>query len=476
MVILVTALFTASSIGFALLAQELWSSNAKITKGQPQNLAAYQQQVKQFQPIFDIYQEDGTVLVSRELDGLVDPKVLFQRFMNTFNSADNKRDFLGNSAAFQEFKNSMLVDSSDMTPDEVRILYAKWFDSISASKVDKKDLNSPYTISFQTTTKESSFDLLTAYILTTELKAREDAFNNLRAIVNSKHNELIQQKRILESQASTKLLVETERTKYAAQIAKSAGVDRPIQTGNESELFSIDLGAKGLDAKVKALESVKNLSVIEPRLQQINAKLDMLKNLEIDYVRTAPLAEPAVKAVEDGQIQFVPKQYENMYFAWMRDVQDWCISRQLWWGHRIPAWYDNDGKVYVGRTEEEVREKNNLSPVIVLKQDNDVLDTWFSSALWTFGTQGWPEDTEAMKTFHPSEVLVSGFDIIFFWVARMIMMTMHFVKDEDGKAQVPFKTVYMTAGPVKDAAALCAQTKKGRAPPEKTDNFNPSLR
>ncbi|MGF1721470.1 valine--tRNA ligase [Vibrio kyushuensis] len=162
------------------------------------------------------------------------------------------------------------------------------------------------------------------------------------------------------------------------------------------------------------------------------------------YVRTAPLAAPAVKAVEDGEIQFVPKQYENMYFAWMRDVQDWCISRQLWWGHRIPAWYDNDGKVYVGRTEEEVREKNNLAPVVVLRQDDDVLDTWFSSALWTFGTQGWPEDTEALKTFHPSDVLVSGFDIIFFWVARMIMMTMHFCKDEDGKAQVPFKTVYMT--------------------------------
>ncbi len=162
------------------------------------------------------------------------------------------------------------------------------------------------------------------------------------------------------------------------------------------------------------------------------------------YVRTAPLAAPAVKAVEDGQIQFVPKQYENMYFSWMRDVQDWCISRQLWWGHRIPAWYDNEGKVYVGRTEEEVREKHNLAPVVMLRQDEDVLDTWFSSALWTFGTQGWPEDTDALKTFHPSEVLVSGFDIIFFWVARMIMMTMHFVKDEDGKPQVPFKTVYMT--------------------------------
>lgn len=162
------------------------------------------------------------------------------------------------------------------------------------------------------------------------------------------------------------------------------------------------------------------------------------------YVRTAPLAKPAVEAVENGDIQFVPKQYENMYFAWMRDVQDWCISRQLWWGHRIPAWYDNDGNVYVGRTEEEVREQNNLAPVVVLRQDDDVLDTWFSSALWTFGTQGWPEDTEALRAFHPSEVLVSGFDIIFFWVARMMMMTLHFIKDENGKPQVPFKTVYMT--------------------------------
>ncbi|SMY37699.1 Valine--tRNA ligase [Photobacterium malacitanum] len=162
------------------------------------------------------------------------------------------------------------------------------------------------------------------------------------------------------------------------------------------------------------------------------------------YVRAAPLAKPAVEAVENGDIQFVPKQYENMYFAWMRDIQDWCISRQLWWGHRIPAWYDNDGNVYVGRNEAEVREKHNLAPVVVLRQDDDVLDTWFSSALWTFGTQGWPENTADLQTFHPSDVLVTGFDIIFFWVARMIMMTMHFCKDEDGKAQVPFKTVYVT--------------------------------
>jgi valyl-tRNA synthetase len=162
------------------------------------------------------------------------------------------------------------------------------------------------------------------------------------------------------------------------------------------------------------------------------------------FVRAAPLAEPAIKAVENGDIQFVPKQYENMYFSWMRDIQDWCISRQLWWGHRIPAWYDAEGNVYVGRTESEVRQEYQLADSLALSQDDDVLDTWFSSALWTFGTLGWPEATERLKTFHPTDVLVTGFDIIFFWVARMIMMTLHFIKDEDGKAQVPFKYVYVT--------------------------------
>jgi valyl-tRNA synthetase len=162
------------------------------------------------------------------------------------------------------------------------------------------------------------------------------------------------------------------------------------------------------------------------------------------YVRAAPLAGPAVDAVENGEIEFVPKQYENMYNAWMRDIQDWCISRQLWWGHRIPAWYDENGGVYVGRTESEVRAKHSLSNDIKLRQDDDVLDTWFSSALWTFSTLGWPNSMEDLKKFHSTDVLVTGFDIIFFWVARMIMMTMHFIKDENGKPQVPFKKVYVT--------------------------------
>ncbi|MCQ3827924.1 valine--tRNA ligase [Microbulbifer elongatus] len=171
------------------------------------------------------------------------------------------------------------------------------------------------------------------------------------------------------------------------------------------------------------------------------------------YVKTQPLADEAIKVVEDGRVEFVPKNYENMYFSWMRDIQDWCISRQLWWGHRIPAWYDNDGKVYVGRSEEEVREKYNLGE-IELRQDEDVLDTWFSSGLWTFGTLGWPEQTPELAAFHPTSVLVTGFDIIFFWVARMMMLTLYF------KKEVPFKTVYVH-GLVRDSQGQKMSKSKG---------------
>ena len=184
------------------------------------------------------------------------------------------------------------------------------------------------------------------------------------------------------------------------------------------------------------LEKIEDYTVKIPRGDRSGAVIEPYLTDQW-YVKIEPLAKPAIEAVETGRIRFVPENWSKTYFEWMHNIQDWCISRQLWWGHRIPAWYDDEGNVYVGHTEEEVREKSGIGADVALRQDDDVLDTWFSSALWPFSTMGWPDKTRELEEFYPGNVLVTGFDIIFFWVARMIMMGLRFMGD------VPFRDVYI---------------------------------
>jgi valyl-tRNA synthetase len=205
---------------------------------------------------------------------------------------------------------------------------------------------------------------------------------------------------------------------------------RGLDRGVARERIVADLTVLGL------IERIEPHKLVVPRGDRSNAVLEPLLTDQW-FVDIKPLAAPAIQAVEAGNIRFVPENWSGVYYEWMRNIKDWCISRQLWWGHRIPAWYDADGQWYVAHSEAEVRAEHGLDPSRPLRQDEDVLDTWFSSALWPFSTQGWPRETEALRTYYPTSVLVTGFDIIFFWVARMIMMGLKLT------GEVPFREVYV---------------------------------
>ncbi|ELJ8450372.1 LPS O-antigen chain length determinant protein WzzB [Vibrio cholerae] len=270
LIIIATLLLSVAAIGYALTAQEWWSAKATVSQPQLQGIASYQQAVKRYQPLFDVYQEDGTVIVSNTLDSLIDPKLIFQQFIQTFNANGTKRRFMQTNPTFLTLQKQMQGQTDD--PEVMQTLYEGWFERIQASAVDKK-ANDIFTLSFQSVDKASSLTLLNDYIQFVNQTLNQHLNDDLISTLATKYGELTQQEKNLLQQAQLRLHVELERTQYALNIAEAADIKQPVQNLGEQELFAINIGSRALKAKVDALKSIKDLSVFEPRLAILKSKL-----------------------------------------------------------------------------------------------------------------------------------------------------------------------------------------------------------
>ncbi|EPE2652120.1 LPS O-antigen chain length determinant protein WzzB [Vibrio fluvialis] len=270
LITIATLLFSVAAIGYALTAQEWWSAKATVSQPQLQGIASYQQVVKRYQPLFDVYQEDGSIIVSEALDLLIDPEIIFKRFIQEFNANGIKRRFMQTNPTFLTLQKQMFVKTND--PEVMQKLYEEWFERIQASAVDKK-ANDIFTLSFQSVDKASSLTLLNDYIQFVNKTLNQQLNDNLISTLAAKYGELTQQEKNLLQQAQLRLHVELERTQYALHIAEAADIKQPVQNLGEQEIFSINIGSRALKAKVDALKSIKDLSVFEPRLAILQSKL-----------------------------------------------------------------------------------------------------------------------------------------------------------------------------------------------------------
>lgn len=270
LIILTALLFSVVAIGYALTTQEWWSAKATVSQPQLQGIASYQQAVKRYQPLFDVYQEDGSIIVSEALDLLIDPEVIFKRFIQEFNANGTKRRFMQTNPTFLTLQKQMLEQNND--PEVMQKLYEDWFERIQASEVDKK-ANDIFTLSFQSVDKASSLTLLHDYVQFVNQTLNQQLNDNLISTLAAKYGELTQQEKNLLQQAQLRLQVELERTQYALNIAEAADIKQPVPNLGEQEIFAINIGSRALNAKVGALKSIKDLSVFEPRLAILQSKL-----------------------------------------------------------------------------------------------------------------------------------------------------------------------------------------------------------